>query len=128
MSLSVSRSTQPLRFDVGIGSADYAEVLDSPVAGGPGKSLLPGSTTVSLAVDELFPRNRSVGGEIMEALVESNSATLRTPSGFSHAARRMVNYLRSRNTMASDSAAIEIENLLADADLLERCRMALLET
>ena len=29
---------------------------------------------------------------------------------------------------AADAAAHEIENLLADSDLLEHCRMALLET
>jgi hypothetical protein len=36
--------------------------------------------------------------------------------------------LRERKTVAADRAAHEIENLLADSDLLERCRMALLET
>ena len=32
MSLNVSRTTEPLRFDTGIGQAGYAEVMDSPAA------------------------------------------------------------------------------------------------
>jgi hypothetical protein len=128
MSLGVSRTTEPLRFDVGIGSAGYADVIDSPVAGQPQKALLPGTTTVSQAIDELFPSDRNVGGEIMNALVAGNPASLRTSGGFSDAARRAVRSLRSRNTAAAGQAAREIENLLADADLFERCRMALLET
>lgn len=128
MGLSVQRTTEPLRFDVGIGSAGYADVIESPVAGEPQKSLLPGTTTVSLAIDELFPPDRSVDGEVMRALVADNPASLRTPRGFAEAARSTVRSLRDRRTSASDRAAHEIENLLADADLLERCRMALLET
>ena len=128
MGLSVSRTTEPLRFDVGIGSAGYADVIASPSAGEPQKALMPGTTTVSQALDELFPPDRSVGGEIMRSLVSGNSATLRTSGGFSEAARRSVRDLRERGTDAADRAAAEIENLLADADLLERCRLALLET
>ena len=87
MSLNVSRTTEPLRFDTGIGQAGYAEVMDSPAAGQPQKSLLPGSTTVTQALDSIFPPDRSVGGEIMRALVAGNSAMLRTPSGFNRTAR-----------------------------------------
>jgi hypothetical protein len=36
--------------------------------------------------------------------------------------------LRGRGTAAADAAAHEIETLLADTDLFERYRMALLET
>ena len=50
MSMSVSRTTDPLRFDVGIGRAGYADILDSPVEGQPQKTLLPGSTTVTQAI------------------------------------------------------------------------------
>ncbi len=128
MSLSVSRTTEPLRFDTGIGQAGFAEVMDSPVAGQPQKSLLPGSTTVTQAIDELFPMDRSVGGEVMNALVAGNSAVLRTPSGFSQTARSSVRSLRARGSRAADDAAAEIEALLADTDLLDRYRMSLLET
>ena len=128
MGMSVSRTTDPLRFDVGIGSAGYADVIASPVAGEPQKALMPGTTTVSQAIDDLFPPDRSVVGEVMRALVAGNSAMLRTPAGFSETARRTVRALRERGTDAADRAAHEIENLLADADLLEHCRLALLET
>ena len=128
MSLSVSRTTEPLRFDTGIGNASFAEVMDSPVAGQPQKSLLPGSTTVTQAVDALFPSDRAVAGEVMSALVAGNPMRLRTSGGFGQAARLTVRALRERRTSAADAAAREIENLLADADFLERCRMALLET
>lgn len=128
MSLNVSRTTEPLRFDVGIGSAGYADVISSPGAGEAQKALLPGATTVSQAVDELFPSDRSVDGEIMRALVAGNPASLRTPGGFSETARRTVGSLRARRTSAADSAAREIENLLADADLFEHYRLSLLET
>ncbi len=128
MSLNVSRTTDPLRFDTGIGNAGYAEILDTPSAGEPQKSLLPGSTTVSQAIDAIFPTDRSVGGEILRALVAENTASLRTPSGFNQAARQTSQSLRARGTSASDRAAREIETLLADTDLFERYRLALLET
>ena len=128
MSLNVSRTTEPLRFDTGIGQAGFAEVLDSPIDGQPQKTLLPGSTTVTQAIDELFPTDRSVGGEVMGALVAGNSAVLRTPGGFSQAARSALRTLKARGGKAADAAAAEIETLLADTDLLERYRMALLET
>ena len=128
MSLNVSRTTEPLRFDTGIGQAGYAEVMDSPIAGQPQKTLLPGSTTVTQAIDELFPPDRSVGGEVMCALVAGNSAVLRTPGGFAQTARSAMRALKGRGSPAADDAAAEIETLLADTDLLERYRMSLLET
>ena len=33
MSLGVSRTTEPLSFNTGIGNASFAEVLDTPSAG-----------------------------------------------------------------------------------------------
>ena len=128
MSLSVSRTTEPLSFNTGIGNASFAEVMDAPGAGQPQRSLLPGSTTVTQAVDALFPTENAVRDEVMSALVAGNTAILRTPSGFNRAAREAARSLRERGTPASDAAAREIENLLADTDLFERCRMSLLET
>ena len=128
MSLGVSRTTEPLSFNTGIGSASFAEVMDTPAAGEPQKSLLPGSTTVTQAVDALFPTDRAVKDEIMSALVAGNSAMLRTPGGFNRAARGAARTLRKRGTAAADRAAREIETLLADADLFEHYRASLLET
>ena len=105
MSLNVSRTTEPLRFDTGIGQTGFAEVIDSPVSGQPQKTLLPGSTTVTQAIDELFPPDRSVGGEVMCALVAGNSAVLRTPGGFSRTAHAAVRTLKERGSAAADDAA-----------------------
>ncbi len=128
MSLNVSRTTEPLSFNTGIGNTSFAEVLNAPGAGEPQKALLPGSTTVTQAVDALFPTERAVRDEIMAALVAGNTAVLRTSGGFNEAARRAARTLRARRTAAADAAAHEIETLLADTDLFERYRMALLET
>ena len=128
MGLNVSRTTEPLSFNTGIGNASFAEVMDAPAAGEPQKTLLPGSTTVTQAVDALFPTERAVRDEIMSALVAGNTAYLRTPGGFNEAARRAAHSLRGNRTPASDRAAFEIETLLADSDLFEHYRMALLET
>ena len=108
MSLGVSRTTEPLSFNTGIGSASFAEVMDTPAAGEPQKSLLPGSTTVTQAVDALFPTDRAVKDEIMSALVAGNTAYLRTPGGFNETARRTVRTLRDCRTAAADGAAREI--------------------
>ena len=128
MSLNVSRTTEPLSFNTGIGSASFAEVLNSPVSGDTQKTLLPGSTTVTQAIDALFPTERAVRDEIMSALVAGNTAYLRTPGGFNEAALRAAGALREAGTEASGRAAREIETLLADTDLFEHYRMALLET
>ncbi len=128
MNLGVSRTTQPLRFDTGIGKADYAEVMRDPAAGSVQRPLLPGSTTVSQAIDEIFPSGRDTEGEIMRALVEGNSTSLRTSFGFNQTARETLSALRSSGSEAAEAAAGEIEALLADTDLFEHYRMALLET
>lgn len=128
MSLGVSRTTEPLSFNTGIGNASFAEVLNAPGAGEPQKALLPGATTVTQAVDALFPTERAVRDEIMAALVAGNTPALRTGGGFNEAARRAARSLRGAHTAAADKAAHEIETLLADTDLFEHYRMALLES
>ena len=95
---------------------------------GPDKALLPGATTVGRATDGIFPPDDGVDGEIMRELAAATPTALRTPGGFSETARKTLQSLRKGGTAAAAQAASEIENLLADADLLERCRLALLET
>ncbi|MBQ1346294.1 MAG: hypothetical protein IIY62_08030 [Kiritimatiellae bacterium] len=128
MSLGVSRTTEPLSFNTGIGNASFAEVMDTPAAGEMQKSLLPGSTTVTQALDALFPTDRAVRDEVMSALVAGNTAYLRTPGGFNETAHRALGALHASRTEAADAAAREIETLLADTDLFEHYRMSLLET
>ena len=126
--LGVKRTTEPLHFNTGIGEAKFAEIMDSPVSGQPQKPLLPGSTTVSQAIDSLFPTNRSVNDQIMRSLVANNSMELRTSTGFGLVARDTLAYLRDAATPAADAAAREIELLLADTDLYDHYRLALLES
>lgn len=128
MGVSVSRSTEALRFDTGIGNASFAEVIGAPGAEQGQKPLLPGSTTVTQAIDGIFPTGRDVETETMNALVAGNPATLRTSTAFADAARGALGALEERATPAAAAAAREIETLLADADLFERYRLALLET
>lgn len=128
MSLGVSRTTHPISFDTGIGRADYAEVMADPAAGTAQKPLMPGTTTVTQAIDELFPSDRGVGEDVTRALVADSPTLLRTSSGFGQAARDTLAALRERRTEAADAAAHEIAALLADTDLFEQYRMALLET
>ena len=116
MSLGVSRTTEPLSFNTGIGSASFAEVMDTPAAGEPQKSLLPGSTTVTQAVDALFPTDRAVKDEIMSALVAGNTAYLRTPGGFNETARRTVRTLRDCRTAAADCTNLSISDSRQSAD------------
>lgn len=126
--LGVKRTTEPLHFNTGIGEAKFAEIIDSPVSGQPQKPLLPGSTTVSQALDALFPTNRSVSDQIMRSLVANNSMELRTATGFGMLARDTLESLRNSGKPAADMAAREIELLLADTDLFDHYRLALLES
>ena len=128
MNIGISRTTQPISFDTGIGRADYAEVMADPAAGTAQKPLMPGSTTVTQAIDALFPSDRSVGDDVARALVADSPTLLRTSSGFGQAARDTLAALGERHTEAADGAAREIASLLADTDLFEHYRMALLET
>ena len=115
MSLNVKHTTETIRFDQGISMAEYAQgEVGHSARNAQEQSLLPGSTTVSQAVDALFPTDASVSAEVMDALVAGNSAVLRTPGGFGLAARSAARLLRGKGTPAADAAAREIETLLAD--------------
>ena len=81
------RPTETIRFDTGISVAEFASGDGGAPGGERQKQLLPGSTTVSEALSNIFPEGESVIGEIMSALVAGNSAYLRTPAGFGKTAR-----------------------------------------
>lgn len=126
--MKTSRTTETIRFDTGISVAEYASGEGGAPGGERQKQLLPGSTTVSEALSNIFPEGESVVGEIMRALVAGNSAYLRTPSGFSETARRALRSLRAEKGEAAARAARELESLLADTEVFEHYRAALLET
>lgn len=127
--MKVNQTTESIRFDTGISIAEYAE---GDVGHTPRKdneqSLLPGSTTVSEALSNIFPEGQSIAGEIMSALVAGNSAHLRTPGGFAQTARDTIRLLREKNTPAAQRAVRQLENLLSDTELFEQYRAALLES
>lgn len=126
--MKTSRATETIRFDTGISVAEFASGSDGSPGGERQKQLLPGSTTVSEALLNIFPEGESVGGEIMSALVAGNSAYLRTPTGFAQTARSALKTLRSKKAEAACRAARELENLLEDTEVFEHYRAALLET
>ncbi|MBO5940227.1 MAG: hypothetical protein J6R18_03400 [Kiritimatiellae bacterium] len=126
--MRTSRTTETIRFDTGISVAEYASGEGGAPGGERQKQLLPGSTTVSEALSNIFPEGESVVGEIMSALVAGNSAYLRTPSGFGQTARSALRTLWSKKGEAAARAASELESLLADTEVFEHYRAALLET
>lgn len=127
--MELNRVTSGVRFDTGISNADWTSGVVGQTPGQTQEPLMPGSTTVTEALKSIFPTNVSVGEEIMAALAAAGgSPFLRTASGFRSAAVRTIRALRGRKGAKADAAARELENLLADTELLDHYRAALLET
>ncbi len=125
--MTTGRATEVIRFDKGISEAEYREAPFGQSKAKPEPPLLPGSTTVSEALMNVFPEGDSVNGEIMRALVAGNSAHLRTSAGFNETARRTIRLLREKDTPAAAAAVRELTGLLADTELFEQYRATLLE-
>ena len=106
----------------------YAATPQGQTQGVTQKPLLPGSTTVSEALSEVFPEGQHIEGEIMQALVAGNLTQLRTEHGFTSAALKTIRALRARRTKAADAAVRELEALMSDTELLNGYRAALLES
>ena len=127
--MELNRVTSGVRFDTGISTADWTRGTVGQTPGQTQGPLLPGSTTVTETLKSLFPTDASVGAEIMEALAAAGgSPLLRTANGFRAAAVRTIRALRGRKGAKADAAARELESLLADTELLDHYRAALLET
>jgi len=129
MSVSMQRVTYGVTFDKGIRNADWTERPVGQTLGGTQQSVLPGETTVSAALESVFPKDPTVSGLVANALAQAGSAMiLRTAGGYRAAATKTVASLRGSGGRAAAAAADEIEALLADGDLLDRYRAALLES
>ncbi len=126
--MKTSRTTESIRFDRGISVAEYNEIPFGQSKATDEPPLLPGSTTVSAALMNVFPEGNSINGEIMRALVAGNSAYLRTSRGFSETARRTIRHLREKGGPAAEAAIRELTVLLADTELFEQYRATLLES
>ena len=126
--MNVSRTTHALTFNTGVSNAEWTSGVVGQTPGQTQQSLLPGSTTVSAALDEVFPEAQTAATDIFAALVAGNSPALRTPGGFHAAMRNAFRTLRGRKGPAAQRAAHELASLLADTELFESYRAALLET
>ena len=126
--MEVSRTTHALTFDTGVRSAEWTSGVVGQTPGQTQQALLPGSTTVTAALDEVFPEARTAASDVFAALVAGAGPALRTASGFNFAARKALRSLRGRKGAASQRAARELGALLADTELFESYRAALLET
>ena len=127
--MNVSRTTYGVSFNTGISMAEYNEAPAGQTAGQTQGSILPGSTTVSEAMANVFPKDPTVAGFILGQLaLAGNSLALRTGSGYLAAARKTIGNLRRGKGEAGRRAADEIEALLEDTEVLEHYRAALLES
>ena len=126
--MNVSRTTEALTFNTGVRNAEWTSGIVGQTPGQTQSALLPGSTTVTAALDEVFPEARTAANDIFAALVAGSGPALRTPSGFNLAARKALRALRGRTGDAASRAARELGALLADTELFESYRAALLET
>ena len=127
--MNVGRTTYGVSFNTGISMAEYNEAPAGQTAGQTQGSILPGSTTVSEAMENVFPKDPTVAGFILGQLaLAGNSLALRTGSGYLAAARKAIGNLRRGKGEAGRRAAAEIESLLEDTEVLERYRAALLES
>lgn len=127
--MNLGRVAESVSFNTGISMAEYNEAPAGQTLGQTQRSILPGSTTVSEALASVFPRDPTVGGQIVGLLAEAGASTLlRTSNGFHAAARKAIGTLRGKGGRTAERAAAELEGLLADTELLDFYRASLLET
>ncbi len=127
--MNLSRVTEGVNFNTGISMSEYNEVPAGQTKGLTQGAVLPGSTTVSEALNSIFPKDPTVGGAILGMLAsEGNATRLRSANGFRLATRRAIRTLRGRKGDAAQRAAAELEALLEDTELLDFYRASLLES
>lgn len=127
--MNVNRTTYGVSFNTGISMAEYNESPAGQTPGQTQKSILPGSTTVSEALANVFPKDPTVSGQIMGLLAQAGSSmALRTANGFHAAAKKAIRSLRGAKGKAAGRAAAELETLMEDTELLDFYRAGLLES
>lgn len=127
--MTLNRVTEGVSFNTGISMSEYNEAPAGQTKGMTQGTVLPGSTTVSEAIDSVFPRDPTVGGAILGMLAaEGNSTLLRTANGFRLATHKAIKSLRNGKGKAAKKAADELEALLDDTELLDFYRASLLES
>lgn len=127
--MTLNRVTEGVNFNTGISMAEYNDAPAGQTPGQTQKSILPGSTTVSEALATVFPKDATVDAMVFGMLAQAGSSTsLRTSNGFHAAAKKTIGSLRQKGGKAASAAADELEELLADTELLDFYRASLLET
>jgi len=127
--MTINRTTHEVSFNTGISMAEYNEAPAGQTRGQTQGSILPGSTTVSEAMEAVFPKDPTVAGLILGQLAAAgNSLALRTHGGFRTAAEKAIRNLRMRGGTAGARAASELDALLEDTELLDTYRASLLES
>lgn len=127
--MNIERTTHGVSFNTGISMAEYNEAPAGQTRGQTQSAILPGSTTVSEAMEAVFPKDPTVAGLILGQLAAAgNSLALRTPRGFRAAAEKAIRNLRARGGAAASRAAGELDALLEDTELLDTYRASLLES
>jgi len=129
--MNLNRVTEGVSFNTGISMSEYNDVPAGLTKGQTQGAVLPGSTTVSEAIDSVFPRDPTVGAAIHARMAaEGNSMLLRTANGFRQATNKAIRSLRGKKgrSSAAERAATELEALLEDTELLDFYRAALLES
>ena len=126
--MTANRITSAVQFNTGISTADWANGTVGQTPGQTQKTLLPGSTTITEALSDIFSTD-TVGVELLAQLAAAGSAVgLRTHGGFSLAVRKTLRTLRGRKGGKAEAATRELESLLADTELLDQYRATLLES
>ena len=127
--MTLNRVTEGVSFNTGISMAEYNEAPAGQTKGMTQGTVLPGSTTVSEAIDSVFPKDPTVESAVLAALAAEGASTrLRTSRGFRQAAQGAIRSLRGKNTEKSKRAAEEIDALLEDTELLDFYQASLLES
>lgn len=126
--MNLNRVTSSVQFNTGISTADWTSGVVGQTPGLTQRTLLPGSTTVSESISELFPTDTLAVELLARLAAEGGSVQLRTSRGFAETARRTIRTLRGKRGGKASAAARELETLLADTELLNRYRAALLES
>ena len=127
--MTLNRVTEGVSFNTGISMAEYNETPAGQTKGQTQGTVLPGSTTVTEALDAVFPKDPTAEAAIFARLAAEGASTLlRTSGGFHRAAGRALANLRRRGSPAAGRAADELQALLEDAELLDYYRASLLES
>ena len=117
--MEVSRTTHALTFNTGVSNAEWTSGVVGQTPGQTQQALLPGSTTVTAALDEVFPEARTAANDIFAALVAGTGPALRTASGFNFAARKALTVDITDAQSVSSAATSPLEQVEAhDMQLL----------